>query len=222
MYQPKKINGGGPQGATLGILEYLSQSNNNADMVSVNDRFKFVDDLTVLEIVNVLSVGLTSYNIRRHVPSDIPTDYLYIPPENLKTQQHFQEINQWTAAQKMQLNTQKTKNMIFNYTNNYQFTTRLNLNENNIEVLDSTKLLGTLISNDLKWDLNTKEIVIKANKSMQILRKMSNFGASIKEMKEIYFAFVRSHLEKTATLWHSSLTKKTKMIWKECRKLLVK
>ena len=45
---------------------------------------------------------------------------------------------------------------------------------------------------------------------MQILRKMSNFGASINEMKDIYFVFVRSHLEKTATLWHSSLTKKNK------------
>ena len=42
---PRKINGGGPQGATLGILEYLSQSNNNADCVNLEDRFKFIDDL---------------------------------------------------------------------------------------------------------------------------------------------------------------------------------
>ena len=80
---PRKINGGGPQGATLGILEYLSQSNNNADMVSEDERFKFVDDLTILEIVDVLSVGLTSYNTRQHVPSDIPTDSSFIPSENL-------------------------------------------------------------------------------------------------------------------------------------------
>ena len=37
---PRKLNGGGPQGATLGILEYLSQSNNSADNVNVEDRFK--------------------------------------------------------------------------------------------------------------------------------------------------------------------------------------
>ena len=46
---PRRIKGGGPQGATLGILEYLSQSNNSADCVNPMDRFKFVDDLTVLE-----------------------------------------------------------------------------------------------------------------------------------------------------------------------------
>ena len=98
--------------------------------------------------------------------------------------------------------------MIFNCTNNFQFTTRLALSGENIERLQNTKLLGTFITEDLKWDLNTKEIVRKANMSMAILRKMSKFGATIKEMKQIYFSFVRSHLEKNATLWHSSLSKK--------------
>jgi hypothetical protein len=53
---PRKVNGGGPQGATLGLLEYLSQSNNSADMVSESDRLKFIDDLSILEIVNLLTV----------------------------------------------------------------------------------------------------------------------------------------------------------------------
>ena len=61
---PKRINGGGPQGATLGILEFLSQTNDNADCVDPKNRFKFVDDLTVLEIVNLLTVGLCSLNIK--------------------------------------------------------------------------------------------------------------------------------------------------------------
>ena len=55
---PRRINVGGPQGATLGILEYLSQSNNSADCVSSNERCKLVDDLTILEIVNLLTVGI--------------------------------------------------------------------------------------------------------------------------------------------------------------------
>ena len=65
---PKDIMGGGPQGATLGLLEYLSQSNHSADCVDVLDRFKFVDDLTILEVVNLLTVGITSFNIRLQVP----------------------------------------------------------------------------------------------------------------------------------------------------------
>ena len=68
---PKKINGGGPQGATLGILEFLSQSNNSADCVGQDERFKFVDDLTVLEIVNLITVGLSSFNLKHQVLNDM-------------------------------------------------------------------------------------------------------------------------------------------------------
>ena len=51
--------------------------------------------------------------------------------------------------------------MIFNFTKDFQFSTRLLLDDNNIEELESTKLLGTIISHDLKWNLNTKNIIKK-------------------------------------------------------------
>ena len=164
-------------------------------MVNENDRFKFVDDLTTLEIVDLLSVGLTSYNFKQHVASDIPTNSYFIPPNNLISQKQINDIDSWTEKQKMLLNSEKTKNMIFNFTNDYQFTTRMGLHNKNIEVLDSTKLLGTIISNDLKWDLNSKEIVRKGNSRMQLLRKVASFGASEEELKIVYFSYVRSQLQ---------------------------
>ena len=96
--------------------------------------------------------------------------------------------------------------MIFNYTDNFQFTTRLKLKDEVIEVVDSTKLLGTIISNDLKWDQNTKMIVRKANARMQLLRKVVSFGTPIEDLKTIYVLFVRSVLEQSATVWHSRLS----------------
>ena len=80
------------------------------------------------------------------------------------------------------------------------------LNDEKIETFTSTKLLGTIISDDLRWDLNTKKIVKKANARMELLRRVASFGASLEDMKTIYFLFVRSHLEQSATVWHSSLT----------------
>ena len=56
----RKLNGRGPQGALFGILEYLGQSNDNAYMVNTEDRFKFVDDLTVLEMINLLMTEISS------------------------------------------------------------------------------------------------------------------------------------------------------------------
>ena len=73
-------------------------------------------------------------------------------------------------------------------------------------MIDSTRLLGTIIEKDLTWDLNTAAIVRKANARMELLRKVSSFGASIEDMKTIYTLFVRSLLEQSATVWHNSLT----------------
>ena len=132
---PRKIKGGGPQGATLGILEYLAQSNNSADCVSPGDRFKFVDDLTILEIVNLLTIGLSSFNIKSQVPSDIHAHGQFIEPTNLKSQNWLDQINHWTNSQKMIINEAKTKAMIFNFTENYQFSTRLSLKGKNVEII---------------------------------------------------------------------------------------
>ena len=64
----KPITGGGPQGGFFGILEFLSQPNDNAEMVEPEDSFKFVDDLTTLEIIDLLITEISTYDIREHVP----------------------------------------------------------------------------------------------------------------------------------------------------------
>ena len=61
----------------------------------------------------------------------------------------------------MALNEKKTKNMIFNYTDKFQFSTRLNLNGKNIDVVEKTKLLGTIVTHDLNWEENTASCVKK-------------------------------------------------------------
>ena len=206
----RHVKGGGPQGATLGLLEYISQSNSNADCVNIEDRYKFIDDLSILEVINLLTVGLASHNLKGQVPSDVPLHNQIIPAENLKSQQWLQAIEQWTEDKKMKINSKKTKAMIFNFTSN-QFTTKLQLDNENIEIIENTKLLGTIISNDLKWDLNTKNLIKKANMRMQLLRKVASFGASKKDLKEIYILFIRSILEQSAVVWSSSLTCQNKI-----------
>ena len=61
----RDLPGGGPQGCTFGLLEYQSNSNNNADRISPEMRFKFVDDLSVLERLILILQGLSSYNFSK-------------------------------------------------------------------------------------------------------------------------------------------------------------
>ena len=105
----------------------------------------------------------------------------------------------------MKLNVGKTKSMIFNFSKKHQFTTDLAVNGENIEIVNEAKLLGTVITDKLNWDRNTEELVKKALKRMQLLNAAANFTTSKSDLKIIYLSFIRSVLEKSAVVWHSSL-----------------
>ena len=107
-------------GSSWGIWSYLSQSNDSADMIPVEDRFKFCDDLSFLELINLVNIGIEEYNLKEHVPNNIPVHNQIIRGDKLKTQRYIEEISEWTDSNKMVLNVKKTKNMIINFTNNHQ------------------------------------------------------------------------------------------------------
>ena len=72
----------------LGGLEYTAQSNDNADIVPPKDRFKYIDDLSVLQLI-CLSGLLVDYNFYQHVASDIGIDEQYLPADSYQTQDHL-------------------------------------------------------------------------------------------------------------------------------------
>ena len=218
----RNLKGGGPQGSSFGLWEYLSQSNDNADCVDENNRFKFVDDLSFLEIIFLLNVGLESYNIRNHVPSDVPSHNQVIPSNKLQSQYQLERINEWTMERKMKLNIQKTKTMLFNFSKKYQFATKLNLKNENIEMVRETKLLGTIITDQLCWDRNTEELSKKCYKRMQLLNTAASFTSNRVELKDIYLTYIRSIAEQSAVVWHSSLSRKNRRDLERIQKVAVR
>ena len=58
----------------------------------------------------------------------------------------------------------------------------------------------------MKWDKNTQELIKKANARMELLRRVASFNPPIEDLKTIYVMYVRSILEFSATVWHSSLS----------------
>lgn len=193
-------------GANLGNWEFLSQTNDNADCVPVEDRFKFIDDLSTLEVINLLTIGLSSLYMKNHVPSDINSHGQYIEGDKLKSQGYLNQINAWTENHKMTISEQKTKALIFNFTENYQFSTRLSLKSQNIEFVEQMKILGTIVDSSLSWNANCGNIIKKVNARMQLIRGIKSFGASRSEMVHIWILFCRSILEQSCVVWGSSLT----------------
>ena len=101
-------------------------------------------------------------------------------------------------------------NMIFNFSRKYQFSTNMTLEGEKIETESEIKILGTHITSDLKWNKNTSEIVKKAYQRMQILHRAAKFTSNRNDLRSIYISYIRSILEKSAVVWHSSLTEKNK------------
>ena len=202
----RTLSGSGPQGSTLGLLEYLSQSNDNTEDIPPDQKYKWLDDLSVLEIVNLLTVGISSYNIRTQVPNDIPSHNGYIEAKNLKIQKNIDSICEWTRSKQMKINAKKSCGIIFNFTDKYKFTSRLNIDGHPLKLVEETKLLGVILTSDLKWSKNTDYLVKKANARMELLRRMSGFSPPVKDLVHIYITYIRSILEQSCVLWHSALT----------------
>ena len=202
------LNGGGTQGDLMGILEYLAQTNENTEFIPVEDRYKFIDDLSTLEIINLISVGLASYNFNMHVPSDINIEHnQYLPPQNIKSNSYLEKISSWTDEHQMKLNVEKSKFMVVNFTEKYQFNTRLLLDQSLLSQVNETRLLGVVIRDDLTWQSNTDCIVKQAYKRMILLHRLFQFNLPTEDMIEIYTLYIRSILESSAVVWHSSITK---------------
>ena len=64
----------------------------------------------------------------------------------------------------------KKKCMVFNFTRKDQFSKRLTLNGKALETVKEIQLLGTIITDNLKWDKNTFLFVKSADARMEPLR----------------------------------------------------
>ena len=106
----------------------------------------------------------------------------------------------------MLLNQKKTKQIIFNFNRDKQFTSEIKLKQEPLEIVNEVKLLGVVITSDLKWHRNTNYLTKKANKKMRMLHIAAKYTRNKDHLKHIYKTFVRSILEFSSTVWHNSLT----------------
>ena len=61
------------------------------------------------------------------------------------------------------------------------------------------------MNDKLKWDSNTSYLVKRANARMRLLHKLVEFSVPQKDLLAIYTMYVRSILEQSCQVWHSSL-----------------
>ena len=91
-----------------------------------------------------------------------------------------------------------------------------------LDTINETKLLGTIVTSDLKWHRNTEMIAKKAYIRMQILHKLNSFCVSKDDLKEINILYIRSILEQNCQVWHFSLSDEDKATLERVQKVACK
>ena len=93
-------------------------------------RLKYVDDLSLGECVKL------------HHPLKLEGNDYVFPPVLSQLQKRLDDINISTRRHDMKLNLAKTKVMSFNFSKKYKFETEITIQNESIEVIHETKLLG--------------------------------------------------------------------------------
>ena len=72
------------------------------------------------------------------------------------------------------------------------------MQDQKLEIINETKLLGLIVTSDLRWDKNVDYLVKDANKRMLMLHAASKFTNDKHVLKQIYFSRIRCKLDQSA------------------------
>jgi hypothetical protein len=221
----KHLPGGGPQGTILGLFLFLilinaagfdePPSNVGEIITKVNNRRtaikytheKYVDDLTIAEAIKIKAQIKLSEDPNPTLPTPfrLRTGHV-LPPEQSLVHKEVQNLLAYANAHEMQINTRKTKLMLFNPSRTVDIQPEMIIDNEEIEMLEEMKLLGVVITSDLKWRSNTKYITERGYARLWILKRLKRLGCSVEDLLDAYIKQVRCLLEMACPVWHPALT----------------
>ena len=210
----RRLPGSSPQGAFLGILLFIIIFNGALLRPAIprlkSLNLKYVDDLSMLAAFNLHSC-LEPVTTERAMPLTFnQRTGQQLAPEHNILQEDLLKLEQFATEKQLKIKETKTQVMKFNFNKNHDFPPELKLEgfDEDLKIIHETKLLGVMISDDLKWYSNTKYICSKAYKKMWTLRRMKILDIEPYVILDVYLKEIRSVLELAVPAWHSGLTLK--------------
>ena len=166
-------------------------------------KVKWIDDLTILSSVNLKTEAIHQPDRMIPKPETFHNRTGHILPQNNTLQMEVWALQKFASDHSMVVNPEKTKVAIFNPLHKIDIMPEICLEEGspNIEVVEQVKLLGQIISSDMKTFPNTQNICNKAYARMWMVRRLKELGCPRAELLDILRQQVLSVVEQAVPYW---------------------
>ena len=128
-----------------------------------------------------------------------------LPPDQSILQHQLANLLNFTDSNK--INHKKTKIIPFNFSKKFDFLPQLHFPDNDqLEVIYKTKLLGVTITSNLSWSSHVNDITKRATQKLWVLIRCKALGGTSDQLVTVYLTRVRSTQEFTAPVFNSGQT----------------
>ena len=189
------VTTGVPQGSILGPLLFIIYIN---DLTYVSDLFKtimYADDTTLYSTIDIFG--------NRNICND-----------NINSE--LVKFTDWLKLNKLSLNTQKSKFMLFHMPQKKIFIRNICLDNNSVEVTNSFNFLGIILDKHLNWNSHINKISGKILNVIGIMSKLKYF-VPVRILKIVYNSLILPHLNYGLKCWGYKLQKISKLQKKAIR-----
>ena len=121
------------------------------------------------------------------------------------------EVNKWILSNKICINAEKTKYIIFSYKNTVHLPP-ISIGNSMIERSDTLKFLGIMVDEHLTFKNHVHYISNKLSRSVGILNKLK-FILPFEALKSIYSTFILPYLNYAIEIWYAGYQNVTKRIF---------
>ena len=110
------------------------------------------------------------------------------------------KLNSWLVANRLKLNIEKTKYIIFSASNRITMNTQVKLNNNPIEKVNYATFLGVILDRNLRWDRHISHVRAKVSRSIGIFIRLAKIFPQ-STTRTLYYTLVHPHLTYCIEVW---------------------